>query len=239
MILRLFHGKTVDVKVLGLEETRDELRSAIRRALVKVEVNGQPLTLTSATYHLPVTIAGVQIDCPVTRGHIRDSNRGNIWGLAKDVRLQLWPAGSPWLPAGTFVYPVRQRWFATNTQMANELSFVDGEERPGRRRFYYHYGLDIGGSEGQVEVVSATSGLVVSSGEDVLPGYNDAPVTPRYDVVYVLDAQGWYYRYSHLKTIDPSIRPGETVKMGQKVGVLGKEGSSGGWSQGIARWQPV
>jgi len=228
--VELSDGKTAKVKLLGFEETRDELRSAIRRAQVKVEVNGQTITLTSATYHLPVTVAGVQIDCPVTRGHIEDSNRGNIWGLAKDVRLRLWPAGSPWLPAGTFVYPVRQRWFATNTQMANELSFVDGEERPGRRRFYYHYGLDIGGSEGKVEVVSAADGLVVSAGVDTLPGHGDAPIAARYDVVYVLDAQGWYYRYSHLKTIDAVIRPGQTVKMGQTIGVLGKEGSSGGWS---------
>jgi murein DD-endopeptidase MepM/ murein hydrolase activator NlpD len=64
----------------------------------------------------------------------------------------------------------------------------------------------------------------------VLPGHKDTPVDPRYDVVYVLDAQGWYYRYSHLKTIDAAIRPGQTVKMGQKIGMLGKEGGSGGWS---------
>src|SRR5206468_5753642 len=64
----------------------------------------------------------------------------------------------------------------------------------------------------------------------VQPGHKDTPVDPRYDVVYVLDDQGWYYRYSHLKTIDPAIQPGQTVKMGQRIGVLGKEGGSGGWS---------
>ena len=51
-----------------------------------------------------------------------------------------------------------------------------------------------------------------------------------YDVVYLLDDRGWYYRYSHMKTIDAAIKPGGTVKMGQTIGVLGKEGASGGWS---------
>ena len=62
------------------------------------------------------------------------------------------------------------------------------------------------------------------------PGYDETPVKPRYDVVYLLDARGWYYRYSHLHTIDPAIKPGAKVKMGQRVGLLGKEGGSGGWS---------
>src|SRR5262249_2528226 len=51
-----------------------------------------------------------------------------------------------------------------------------------------------------------------------------------YDYVYSVDAHGWYYRYAHLKSIDPAIRPGARVKAGQKIGVLGKEGSSGGWA---------
>jgi murein DD-endopeptidase MepM/ murein hydrolase activator NlpD len=134
------------------------------------------------------------------------------------------------MPPGDFVYPVRQRWFAGATQMANEPTFVDGDDIPTRRPIYYHSRLDIGGSEGQIEVVSATAGLVVSAGVDVLPGHKDAPVRPRYDVVCVLDAHGWYYGYVHLKAIDAAIRPGQTVKEGQKIGLLGKEGTSGGWS---------
>ncbi|NLF08922.1 MAG: PKD domain-containing protein, partial [Pirellulaceae bacterium] len=42
--------------------------------------------------------------------------------------------------------------------------------------------------------------------------------------------RGWYYRYSHLHSIDPAIKLGGRVKMGQKLGLLGKEGSSGGWA---------
>ena len=46
----------------------------------------------------------------------------------------------------------------------------------------------------------------------------------------MVDAHGWFYRYAHLQSIDPAIVPGARVKIGQKIGVLGKEGSSGGWA---------
>jgi hypothetical protein len=81
-----------------------------------------------------------------------------------------------------------------------------------------------------VDVIAATAGRVISSGKEILPGYDESPVKPRYDVVYLLDDRGWYYRYSHLQSIDPAMRPGAQVALGQKVGVLGKEGGSGGWS---------
>jgi len=218
------------VKLLSLEETRDALRDAVRQARVAVELNGQSLVLTSATYHLPVKFGGVQIDCPITKGHVGNSSEGNAWGLVKDVRLRLWPATSPWIEPGTFVYPLKQRWFASHTQMANEPSFVDGGEQPSNKKIYYHYDLDSGGAEGMVDVIAATAGRVVSSGKEILPGYDDSPAKPRYDVVYLLDDRGWYYRYSHLQTIDPAMRPGAQVSLGQKVGILGKEGGSGGWS---------
>ena len=114
---------------------------------MKVEVNGQAIELISATYHLPQTVAGVQVDCPITRGYMTNTNLDH-WGLTKAARLRVWPAGSPWIEPGTFVYPARQRWFASATQMANEPTFVDGIEQPSQRKIYYHSGLDIGGAEG-------------------------------------------------------------------------------------------
>jgi len=114
--------------------------------------------------------------------------------------------------------------------MANVPVFVDGGEVPSKKNIYYHYGLDFGGVEGLVEVVAATDALVVSAGTETLSGYEDTPVSPRYDVIYTLDDRGWFYRYSHLCQIDVSVKPGQRVRMGQKIGVLGKEGASGGWS---------
>src|SRR3989442_135975 len=101
---------------------------------------------------------------------------------------------------------VKLRWFASHTQMANEPSFVDGGEAPGNKKIYYHYGLDSGGAEGMADVVAAAAGRVISSGKEILPGHDDSPVKPRYDVVYLLDDRGWFYRYSHLQIIDPADR---------------------------------
>jgi murein DD-endopeptidase MepM/ murein hydrolase activator NlpD len=227
--VELCDGSKARVKLLAVEETRDPVRSAVRQARAKFEVNAQAVELTSATYQLPKTVAGVQVDCPITRGYMTNSNQDH-WGLEKAARLRLWPGGSPWIEPGTFVYPARQRWFASATQMANEPTFVDGIEQPSLRRIYYHSGLDIGGAEGMVDVVAAAAGLVVSVGKSSLPGYQETPVDTRYDVAYVLDDRGWYYRYSHLQSFDPAIKPGISVTLGQKIGVLGKEGGSGGWS---------
>lgn len=226
----LCDGAKATVKLLDLRETRDDVCFAVRRAVVTVEVDGHKLELVSANYNLPQTVGSVQIDCSITKGN---NSNGDLafWGLDKDARLRLWPAGSPLINPGTFSYPVKQRWFATNTQMANEPVYVDGGERPGKRRIYYHSGLDIGGSEGLVEVIAATDGLVVSAADQTLDAHRrDTPVSPRYDVVYLLDARGWYYRYSHMKEIDKSVVPGRVLKRGDRIGWLGKEGGSGGWS---------
>lgn len=227
-VVTLADGGKATVKLVTLEEKRDALRQAVREACVRVELNGQTLTLTSALYHLPVTAGGVQIDCPVTRGYAQPVGQDNQWAIRKDARFRLWPAGSPWTQPGTFGYPARQRWFANDTQMANEPVFVDGGEMPGESRIYYHYGVDFGGAEGLVEVVAATDGLVVSAADVTLPGHANSPAKARYDVIYVLDGRGWYYRYSHLQTID--VKPGQRVSLGQRLGLLGKEGGSGGWA---------
>lgn len=226
----LCDGSAATVKLLDLKESRDNVCLAVRRAEVTVEVNGERAKLVSATYHLPQTIGSVQIDCSITKGY-NENGSPRFWGLDKDARLRLWPAGSPLMTPETFTYPVKQKWFATDTQMANDPVYVDGGERAGERNIYYHSGLDIGGSEGLVEVVAATEALVVSVGDVVLEGHQqDTPVSPRYDVVYLLDGRGWYYRYSHLKEIDKTIVPGRIVSRGDRVGLLGKEGGSGGWS---------
>ena len=228
--VELHDGSHVTVKLVNIEEQRDSLSKAVRRAEVSVEVDGQSVQLISATYNLPKTVGQIQIDCSITRGY-NSNGRPVTWGLEKDARLRLWPAESPWIRTDTFSYPVRQRWFATQTQMANVPTYVDGGDMPDRKTIYYHSGLDIGGTEGHVEVLAATDGLIVSAASGVLAEYTqETPVSPRYDVVYVLDARGWYYRYSHLKEIDSRIMPGRMISKGDRIGLLGKEGASGGWT---------
>lgn len=229
-VVELVNGTKVSVKLLELRETRDDVRSAMRSAGALVEVNNQRVEIACANYHLPISIAGVKIDCPITKGYLRDSG-SNPWGLTRDARLRLWPADSPLIAPGTFVYPVKQRWFASATQMANEPVFVDRADCPlPKKKIYYHDGLDFGGAEGLIEVVAAVDALVISAGKEILPEHKDAPLGPRYDVVNLLDERGWYYRYSHLYRIDATIRVGRRVKIGQTLGILGKEGGSGGWA---------
>jgi murein DD-endopeptidase MepM/ murein hydrolase activator NlpD len=233
--MTLTNGQKAVVKLVDVKDHRDSLRGAVRKSEVKVEVSGEAVTLGSATYHLPLKVGKVQIDCPITRGYVSRANKTSAnmdaWGLEKDARLRLWPADEPVIDTKTFMYPARQVWFATNTQMSNEPSHVDGGEKPEMMSgIYYHYGLDIGGAEGLVDVVAATDGLVVSVGTEKLPGYDGTPVAPRYDVVYIFDDRGWFYRYSHLHTIAPNVKLGQRVRMGDPIGILGKEGGSGGWS---------
>jgi hypothetical protein len=230
--VELSDGRHAAVKLLGLAEIRDQVRRAVREPRVTVEINGQQATLVAAYYRLPIALGGVQVDCSITRGCVQPGKNQNPWALHKDARLRLWPAGASWIQPGTFVYPLRQRWFASGTQMANEPVFVDGGDRPNTRQpVYYHWGLDAGGAEGLVEVVAATEGVVVTAGKLTLP-QSEFPeeIKSRYDVVYLRDGRGWYYRYSHLHSFDPALRPGVRVAMGQKIGLLGKEGASGGWS---------
>ncbi len=222
-------GKTAAVKLISVREERDPLRAAVRDATVQVQVNGAPVTLHAGNYNLPDESGGVQIDCPITAGN-RSNSTTDPWGLVKDARVRIWPAGSPWIEPDTFTLPARQRWMASSTQMANEPVYVDGCENPAEKKVYYHYGLDMGGAEGLVDVVAATDGVVVSAGTNILGGFEKSPAAIRYDVVYLLDDRGWYYRYSHMQTIDAAIKPGAGVRRGQKIGVLGKEGGSGGWS---------
>ena len=223
--VELHDGSTATVELLGVDVRRDPLRGAVREPRATIEINGEKATLVSANYRLPREVGGVQVDCPITRGYTKS---GGAWALEKDARLRLWPAGSPWIRPETFTYPVRQRWFASDTQMANEPVFVDGGDIPADKSVYYHSGLDIGGMETKVDVVAATNGLVVQVGEKSLEEHPLA--RPRYDVVYIRDPRGWYYRYSHLDSIDPGVELGERIEIGQKIGEIGKEGASGGWS---------
>ena len=225
--LELADGSKIQVELVSLKEQRDTIRLAIRRSQLVLKINGQQVYLDAGPYRLPINVAGVQVDCSATGG-MNSNGTPEFWGLEKDARLRFWPADSSWIQPGTLIYPVKQQWFATRTWFDNES--VDGGNSI-LKKIYYHSGLDIGATEGVAEVVAATDALVVQSGMNVLAGYDkDTPSRPRDDVVYLLDGRGWYYRYSHFKEISPEIQPGRMIRQGDFLGLVGKEGASGGWS---------
>ena len=93
--------------------------------------------------------------------------------------------------------------------MANEPTFVDGVEDPARKSIYYHYGLDMGGAEGLVDVVAAADAVVITAGTEGIKSPDLPPnVRPRYDEINLRDGRGWYYCYAHLMSIDPAVKPG-------------------------------
>lgn len=223
-------GRTVRLRLLELQERRDPIRRAVRDAWAKIEIDGQALTLGAGGYRLPTAFAGLQIDCPVTRAWLADA-RHDYWGLARDARFRIWPAGSPWARAGRFAYPVRQRWFASSTHMGNEPCFVDGGEERGPGRIYYHFGLDLSGCEHLVDGVALVDGVVIGARGEIAPEHQDAKPLHGFgaDQVLIRDAEGWVHRYAHFATMEPAVQIGRKVHRGQKLGTLGKTGGSA-WS---------
>ena len=220
----LTDGQTVTILARNVTVSRDAVMNAIRQAVVDVEINGQKARIVSGQYRLPQLVGGVQVDCPVVAAYLKDSHIDH-WALEKEVRIRLWPAKSPWVRPGSFVYPVDQRWFASQTWFSNEAV----SQRPSGQ-FYYHAGLDLGASEMQTTVLAATDGTIVGIGDLTLPNLPAEAIVKRYDVVYLRDKRGWYYRYSHLDSIRTGIRLGESIDAGDPIGKVGKEGNSGGWS---------
>ena len=226
--ITLSNGDMVKLELLQVDVVRDSLRNAIRSAQVNISVDGEEITLHSGNYNLPVTVGKVQIDCPVVQNY-NSNTRRNIWELDKDARFRIWPAGSPFIAPGTFAYPVKQEWLASMSQSGNEPTYVDWGENLANKDIYYHEGHDIGGAEGLDEIVSATDGLVLAANGDTLEGFDDFPGDVRTDIIYILNDLGWYIRYSHLDSTDPASKPGSRVKLGQPIGIMGKQGGSGGW----------
>jgi murein DD-endopeptidase MepM/ murein hydrolase activator NlpD len=226
--VKLSNGKTVNLKLISVDEVRDDLRNAVRSATIKVSVDGKEVILGAGNYNLPVEVGKVQIDCPEVSGFYSNSN-SRTRPITKKVNLRLWPKGSPYINPGTFVYPLEQAWFGSMTQSGNEPTYVDWGESAANKRIYYHSAHDMGGAEGMDQVVAATDGLVIGAYNKILAGYDTIPVFVHTDAVSVLDDRGWLVEYLHLDSTDPGIKLGERVKMGQKIGMIGKQGTSGGW----------
>ncbi|MHC4124403.1 MAG: PKD domain-containing protein [Planctomycetota bacterium] len=231
--LVLYDGTKVSVELLSIDDELDSICSAVRQSKINLLLNSKKVLVFSCNYHLPVKFGDVKLDCPITKSYYQ-TTKGDRWGLVKDARIRFWPAESPLLPPGTFECPIKQKWFANGTQMANEPVYICGNNGIKNKKIYYHSGLDLGGIGKMVEIVAATDGLLVEVGLDALDGYELSPLyrdprKPRKDVVYIKDKRGWLYRHSHLSYINKSLKVGNKIKKGQKIGIMGNEGEAG-WS---------
>ncbi|MCP4313985.1 MAG: peptidoglycan DD-metalloendopeptidase family protein, partial [Bacteroidetes bacterium] len=223
----LTNGERVKLTLLGIEETRDDVRDIIHEVKLRVKVDGEEVELVCGNYNLPVASGRVKIDCQVTKNYLSNSMRDH-WKITNDARFRLWPIDAPYIKEGSFGYPIRQRWMASFTHSGNEPSVTGWGVRFDWKKIYYHEGHDIGGADGMDEIVSATDGLVVSIRNETMEGFEDMPLGGREDRLIIIDQRNWLYLYSHLDSTDPSIRPGDRVKKGEPLGQIGKKGGSGG-----------
>jgi len=210
-----------------MEEIRYDVRNIISDIKLRVKVDDEEVVLSCGNYNLPVCVGNVKIDCTAAKNYLSNSMRDH-WKLKKDARFRLWPNDSPYIKKGTFCYPVIQKWMADFTHSGNEPSLRGWGIRFDWKKIYYHEGHDIGGADGMDEIVSATDGRVVSIRNQAVEGYEDFEMLKREDRLVIVDERNWLYMYSHLHSTNLSIKPGDKVKKGQILGLIGKKGGSGG-----------
>lgn len=141
-----YDGTTATIKLLDVIYEKDRVRRAIRKAKLRLSVNGEEKWIVAGNYHISETFANVKIDCPVTREY--ETNGffpEGAWRLTKDVKLRVWPVNEPLCPEGFFTYPINQKWFATNTTHVLEPVEIDHDNLKPHANddIYYHCGEEI------------------------------------------------------------------------------------------------
>jgi len=210
---KLKSGAERVVRLVSVAEHRDSVIRLMRRADVRVQIDGRPLDLVCAPYVMPTEAAGLRVQADTTAA----------WGnVPKGVQFSLWDAADPIVDTKRFGLPLRDfRLFSQGTQAYNEpVHLGAGDGDPQGQRFYHDYGFDQAGFEGREEVVAATAGKVVGfwpSREDVCS-------------VLVRDGDGLVWEYMHLCAFAKETALGASLARGQKIGILGRTGPSGNFS---------
>ena len=226
-------GENKRVSLIRVNETRDSIRDAVRSAEAIVSVDGESSGVPVGGYSMPTVVNGVKLDVAVTRGYLKRNLKTDQWRLpdGKDAIIRFWDADAPLLEPGTFVYPVRQRFLSSLTQVGNEAVHVNGAELvPPDSPIYYHSCVDIGGYDGKDEIIAAVGGRVCVIESLVHPLLKEKGVTGQDGTLAIFGDDGWIYFYIHLADIKKDVALGDRIEMGERIGHLGKRGHSGGWS---------
>jgi hypothetical protein len=85
----LDNGKKARIELLEHRAVSDSVRGAVRHARVRLKVNGKDVQLECGNYNLPVTVAGVQVDCAVTRDFLSNSRTDPWLWVHGDRHLRL------------------------------------------------------------------------------------------------------------------------------------------------------
>jgi peptidoglycan LD-endopeptidase LytH len=110
----------------------------------------------------------------------------------------------PYFEPGRFTFPVETQIWYTDT--------FGADREGGERR---HEGTDIFGPEG-TPLVSVCSGKIEKLGWNRLGG----------ERVGVRGEDGNYYYYAHLQAIEPSLKVGQRIQKGSRIGTMGHTGDA-------------
>jgi len=207
---RLADGRLKWIRLVSVKEEKDSVIHLVRRADVRLEIDGELLDFPCSPYVLPIEKDGLRLQVDTTSGWLQ---------IGKRVQLSLWDAADPVVDTRLFVFPLAgYRLFSQGTQSYNEpVHLGEGDGDPTGQRFYHNYGFDLAGFEGRDKVVSPVEGKVIA-------------VRPDEGWVAVEDDRGIVIDCGHLDSIRPGIEEGVAVQRGQEVGVLGRNGPSGNYS---------
>jgi len=207
---QLKDGTEKRIRLASVKEYEDPVIHLTRRAEVRVEIDGQPVTLACAPYTMPTQMQGLRIQADTTSAWL---------AIPKRVQLSLWDASEPIVDTSLFCFPLPgYRLFSQGMQAYNEpVHLGDRDGDPAGQRFYHNYGVDLAGYEGRQKVLSCIDGTVVQTNPD------EGDLSIR-------DDRGFVLYYGHLDSILSDIKVGAPVQRGQWVGMLGRRGASGNFS---------
>ena len=207
---QLADGRTKRIRLVSVKEEKDGVIHLLRRAAVRLEIDGEILDIPCGPYVLPLEKDGLRLQVDTTSGWLQ---------MGKRVQLSLWDASDPIVDTSLFNFPIAgYGLFSQGTQSYNEpVHLGDRDGDPSGQRFYHNYGFDLAGFEGRDKVISPIDGKIIA-------------VRPDEGWVAVEDDHGIVIDCGHMDSILPQIKEGIAVKRGQEVGIVGRKGPSGNYS---------
>ena len=224
------NGDTFNIELLDIQTTIDTIKEAIRSATVTVRINKDTIKISCGNYSLPITLTefGIQIDCPVVRKYLANSNHSE-WEIEKDARLRIYPYIGRFIKEGVFGFPMDVELFSSKTHMTNEPIVNAAHPFPKPKKIYYHSDLDFFGANGLAKIYSTTDAVVLSVGTEISQN-NSLPdayaLRLLSDQIITIDPMGFYHVYAHLDSFATNMNPGLEIKKGNLIGFLGKKGGS-------------
>lgn len=104
-------------------------------------------------------------------------------------------------------YTLRKTWMAARDVSAKDTS--------AKLQTRYHTGIDVWAKSG-TKIYSMTAGTVTAVGYESISG----------NYVVVKDKYGYYWHYYHMKALSTFVKPGDSIKAGKVIGLVGSTGNS-------------